>query len=218
MRPWQAAEWRGGELARQRADRAGLDAGRGRREFRREARQQRRQRREVPRVRLQGIRAHEALVEQHVQQREQQRRVAAGADEVVTVGELGRLAAARVDHHQPPAACAQFLQSAADIGHGHHAAVGGHGVVADQQQELRAVDVGHGLQELVPVHPQAHQVVRQLVGRGGGEMVARAEAFQEVVGVRHQSPVVHRGVAAVHADRVGAVALAHRLQPCGGDR
>ena len=54
--------------------------------------------------------AVESLVEQHVQHREQQRRVGAGPDEVVLVGDRGGLGAARVEHDHPAAARLQVAQ------------------------------------------------------------------------------------------------------------
>ena len=160
--------------------------------------------------------AAQALGEEHVQQREQQQRVRARADEVVSVGDLGRLGAARVDHHEPAAARAQRLEARADVGRRHQAAVRRDRVGAEEQQELRAVDVGDGQQELVAEHPAGHQVVRQLVDRGGGEVVARAEPLQEVVGVRHQCPsCAPSGCRGRRRPRRGR-AFAHRVQPCGG--
>ena len=137
---------------------------------------------------------------------------------MVLVRDLGGFGAARIDHHQLAATRLQRLQAAAEIRHGHDAAVGGHGVVAEHQQMLRAVDVGDGLQELVAVHPQAHEMVRQLVGGGGGVVVARAQAFEKVIGVGHQSPVVHIGIAAVDGHGIGAVLNPHGAQSRCRDR
>ncbi len=70
-------------------------------------------------------RVAEPLGEDHVEHGEEQRRVAAGADEVVLVGVGGRLGAARIDEHEAPAALAHALEAAAHVAERHHAAVGG---------------------------------------------------------------------------------------------
>ena len=86
-------------------------------------------------------RVDEALVEEHVDEREQQVRVGAGPDEVVLVGDLGRAAAARVDHDDAAAALPDRAQPAAHVGRGQQAAVGGERVRAEHQQVVGAVDV-----------------------------------------------------------------------------
>ena len=60
--------------------------------------------------------AREALLEEHVDQREQQERVGAGPDRDVLVGDLGGAAAARVDDDEPAAARAQRLQAPGQSG------------------------------------------------------------------------------------------------------
>ena len=74
--------------------------------------------------------ARGAGLEDRVDDREQEERVGAGPDEVVLVGDRGRLGAARVDQHDAAAARADRLDPRADPRRGHDAAVGGQRVRA----------------------------------------------------------------------------------------
>ena len=93
-------------------------------------------------------RVDEPLVEDHVDEREQQQRVGAGADEEVLVGLLGGAGAPRVDDDDLAAAGADRPQPAAHVGRGHQRAVGRQRVGAEHQQVVGAVEVGD--RELVP--------------------------------------------------------------------
>jgi hypothetical protein len=137
------------------------------------------------------------------------------SNSVLIVSDLGSLGAARVDHHHPAAARLQRLEAAAEVGHGHQAAVGGHRVGAHDQEILRAVDVADRQQQLVAVHPVGDQLVRQLVHRGGGEPVAGLERAEEMLRVGQAAVVVHAGIALVHADGIAAVLRADLRQPLG---
>ena len=96
-----------------------------------------------------------------------------------SVGDLGGLGAARVEHHHPAAALLEVAQPVREVGHGHQRAVGGHRVGAEDQEVRRAVDVGDGQQELVAVQLPADELVRDLVDRRGAEPVAGAQALDE---------------------------------------
>lgn len=81
-----------------------------------------------------GASCHQVLRKQVVQHARQQERIGSGADDTVFIGKRGRLAAARVDHDQAPATGLHRPGLAAEVGHGPHAAVAGHGVGAQHQQ------------------------------------------------------------------------------------
>ena len=147
----------------------------------------------------------QALLEQHVDEREQQVRVGAGPDRVVLVGGLGGAAAARVDDDELAAARLQRLQPAAHVGRGHQRAVRRERVGAEHQQVLRAVDVGDRDRQRRAVHQRVGDLLRPLVDRAGGEDAARAERLQQHAAVEQRREPVRRGVADVDADRVAAV-------------
>ena len=98
-----------------------------------------------------------ALGEQDVQHRQQHPRVGAGADEVVLVGDLGGLGAARVEDDHPAAARLEVAQPVREVGHRHQRAVGRHRVGAEHQEVRRAVDVGDREQQLVAEHAGARR-------------------------------------------------------------
>ena len=109
----------------------------------------------------------QALVEDHVQQREQDERVGAGTDEVVLVGDLRGLGAPRVEHHHPAAAGL----AARAAGRGSRARSSGcrwrpSGCAPSTRKYSRAVEVGHRQQQLVAEHQVGQQLVRELVDRG----------------------------------------------------
>ena len=148
---------------------------------------------------------HAPLMHQHMQDRQQQRRIGAGPDEVVLVGDGGGLGAARVDHHQPTAATAQVAHAVPEVGCGHHRPVGHHRVCAEDQEMIGVVEVGNGDLELMPVHQVRHQLDGKLVGRCRGEHVLRTQGAEERQAVGCESEAVHTRIAEIEADRVAAV-------------
>jgi hypothetical protein len=148
---------------------------------------------------------HGAPREHLVHQRQQEQRVAAWPDEVVLSRAAGALRAARVQQDHLPAAPPDGVEALADAGGAHQAAVAGQRVGAQHQQEVRAVHVGHGRQELVPEHVVRREHVRQLVHAGGREAVLAAQRPQDGGPEQHGPHVVHVGVAQVRRHRVVAV-------------
>ena len=90
---------------------------------------------------LEATERHQALVEDHVDQRREQQRVGAGPDEVVLVGVLGGARAARVDDDDLAAALADRAQATARVRRRHQRAVGRQRVRAEHEQVPRAVEV-----------------------------------------------------------------------------
>ncbi|CRQ80221.1 hypothetical protein PAERUG_E5_London_17_VIM_2_12_12_04692 [Pseudomonas aeruginosa] len=162
--------------------------------------------------------ATEVLLEQGVEYPEQQRRILAGTNEQVPVGDSRGLAAPGIDHHQPAAACLQRLQALLHVRHGHDAAVGRQRVAAEHQHEVGVVDVGDRDQQTMAVHLLADQVMRQLVDGSRGEAVARFQQAEEVVAMGHQAVVVHARIALVDRHRIVAMALADLAEAAGHQR
>ena len=106
--------------------------------------------------------------------------VGAGPDEVVRVGELGGLGAARVDDHHLAAALADRLAGGrVTSGRGHQAAVGGSGLAPRISRYRCGRCRGPAAAAGGRTSAGAASMVRQLVDRGGGEAVARAERAQK---------------------------------------
>ncbi len=145
--------------------------------------------------------------------RQQQEGVRAGPDEHVLVGDGRGLGPAGIDHHHPPPAGLQLLHPAPDIGHGHHRAVRRHRIGAQNEEELRVVDVGDGLPQLMAEQQHVGQLMGQLVQRRRGVAVARTQHRQERHAVRHGAEAVHVRVADVHAHGVAAVGVPDLRQP-----
>ena len=162
-----------------------------------------------------AARVVEALLDQRAGHAEQQVRVAAGPDEVVLVGVLGRARAARVDHHDLAAALADAAQPAAHVGRGQQAAVRDERVGAEQQQVLAAVDVRHRHAQRVAEHQPDGDLLGHLVDGAGAEDVARAERLVEDRAVEQRREVVRGRVADVDGDRVAAV-LGQQRRSGGG--
>jgi hypothetical protein len=157
-----------------------------------------------------GAEIDQLLLEERVHDREQQRRVGAGTDEVMLARQPRRLRPSRIDHHHLAAALDDGLQPSWRVGHRHEAAVGDGGIGADDQQMMRAVDVGnrHRGRKLPPEHQPGLDDLRQGVDRGRVEEAAAPEGALEDGAIDQRTHVVHDGVAVVHPDRVAAVALA----------
>ena len=160
--------------------------------------------------------ARQAFLEERQQHAEQQRRIGTRANEQVLVGHRGGLAAPWINHHQTPAACLQVAQAPLDIRHRHQAAIGGQRVAAEDQHELRVIDIRDWQEHAVPIHLLADQVMRQLIDRGRRETIARLQQAQEVVAMGHQPIVMHAGITLV--DRHGLLAMRRldRRQALGG--
>ena len=154
-----------------------------------------------------------AVGQQLAHDRQQHGRVGTGPHEVVLVGDLGRLGAARVDDDQPPSARGELAPALGEVGHRPQRPVRRHRVVADEHEQVGAVDVGDGQEELVAVERPRHDVVRQLVDRGGGEPVPGAQQPHERRVVGQGAEAVDVGVALVDRHRVVAVLALH-----GGQR
>jgi len=205
---------RGGELARQAADHVGVDSAvRGHHLWRKLARQCL-DRAEPADQAGRGAEIDQVLGEQGMDQCEQKRRVGGGSDEMVLTGQLGRLGAAWVDHHDLAAASRHRLQAARGIGHGHEAAVRDHRVGADDEQIVRPIDVGHrhGGRKMSPEHQAGLHDLWQSVDRRRVEQAATGEGALQHGSVEQGAEVVHHRIAGVHADGVVAVLLANGEQ------
>ena len=163
----------------------------------------------------QAARTGQTLAQYGLEQRQQQQHVAAGPDEMVGVG-LGRgFGAARVDQNDLAATCADVSQSSGHAGCGHQAAVRGHRIRAQNEEEVGAVDVRNRQQEVVAEHVPSGEVVRQLVDRGRGEQILRSDHLDQAREHEHAAEVVDVGVAEIHADRRAAVLVLNRAQTLG---
>jgi hypothetical protein len=156
---------------------------------------------------------HQLLVEQRVGDPEQEEHVRTGPDEMVGVGDVGGLGAARVHHDDPAAARAHRLGLAAEVGHRPQAAVRDHRIGAEDQQEVAALDVGHRYRQPGAEHQSDRQHLRHLVDAGRGKHIARAERAGQSRKVQHQAHFMRSRIAQHRADRVGARRRDHRRQP-----
>ena len=120
---------------------------------------------------------HEAVREEHVEQREQEERVGGRPDRQVFVGLFRGLRAARVDDHEPAAAGAQRAQSPGHVGRGHQRAVGRERVRAEHQEVVGAVDVGNGDRERAAEHESGGNLLRHLVDGARRVDVLRARGL-----------------------------------------
>jgi hypothetical protein len=154
----------------------------------------------------------QVLLAQHVDEREEQQRVGAGADEVVLVRFLGGPRPARVDHHELATAGPQGTQPAAHVRGGHEAAVGRERVGAEDEQVLGAVHVGHWDRGAGAEHERAGQLLGHLVHAGGRVDVAGRQRLEQHAAVEQAFQVVGVGVAQVDGHRV-AVRGQDRGQP-----
>ena len=89
-------------------------------------------------------------LEHFVQQGKQQIDVGAGPDAEVFVGDGSGLCAPRIDDDEPPSPRAQRVDALLETGGAHDRACRRDGVAADADEQLRAIDVRHGHEELVP--------------------------------------------------------------------
>ena len=160
----------------------------------------------------QPARPRQPLVEDHVDEREQQVRVGAGADEVVLVGDLGGARAPRVDHHELAAALLDRAQAPAHVGRGEQAAVGGERVGAEDQQVVGAVDVRHRDRQRAAEHQRRGDLLRPLVDRARRVDVAGAERLGEHAAVEQRRHAVDGRVADVDRGAVATVLCEQRRQ------
>ena len=152
------------------------------------------------------------LGEDHLQQREQQERVGVGPQRDVL--ELARgLRAARIDHHDSPAAIGDRVQLVLDPRSAHHRSVRDERVRADDQQEISSSEVRDRQQERRAVEQRAGgEAVGDVLG-GGGVVVRRAEPVEEALDPERVRVAERSRVAHVPADRVAAVLAPDRAEP-----
>ena len=81
--------------------------------------------------------------------------------------------------------------------------------MADEHEQVGAVDVGHRQEELVTVESPCGDVVRQLVHGRRGESVPGAKEPEQGGVVGQRAEAVHVGVAEVDRERVVAVLALH---------
>src|SRR6185436_11781271 len=105
----------------------------------------------------------------------QEEGIGARPDEDVLAGRLRRPRAPRIDDHTAPAALAQRAQSAGKVGYGPETAVRLDGVGAEEQEEIRALDVRHRDRREGAEEKPRGELLRDLVDRAGAVDVARAQ-------------------------------------------
>lgn len=200
-----------GDLARQRDDGVGRDAAERGDAPGRPVPRQRAQVVDAVDATLQVLQAHAAFGEQHMNHREQQRRVASGAQRDPLVRRLRGAGANGVDHDHSTAARAQGLDGAHHVAVRQDAALGRRRVAAEDDEQVGAVDVGDRHLPHVTVHQVVADVLGQLVDARRRETLREPalphEQRQVAAGV--EAALAH--VAAVEGKSVRPVALAHAL-------
>jgi hypothetical protein len=144
----------------------------------------------------------ESFGEEHVDEREQEVGIAAGLDGEVSIGDRRGLRSPGIDddEHAPPLAVG--AQARAHVGSRHQAAVRDQRVRSQDEEEVRAVDVGDRKQPGVAVQEAAAQVLRELVRGRAGEHPLRVEGLDEERRVEHGADVVARRISDVGRDGV----------------
>ncbi len=146
---------------------------------------------------------HTAGRDQFVQEREEEEHVRVRTDEDVFASDLGGLGAARVDDEDFATARLDVLEVFGGVGDLQEAPLGNDRVGADDDEALRAVDVGEG---------QGEREAIDLAGRGelagavlGGRRVhaLRADTGHEALGEHGVQRAEAGGGADVHGDRIG---------------
>ncbi len=158
----------------------------------------------------------ELLREDHLEQSRQEVDVGAGPNEVMVVGDLGGLRAARVHQHELAAPGPDVGEPPLHVRRRHQRAVRGQGIAADEQEEVGAVHVGHGQEQLMTEHGPGGDVVRELIHGGGREAALGAERTHEGGPEEQRAQIVNGGVAEVDGDCVLAVLALHRGETLGG--
>ena len=147
----------------------------------------------------------QTLVEEHVHDGEHQRRVGARAGSDVPIGEFGGAGAGGIDDDQLAAALAQRPQLAGKIGGGGQTAVGHKGIRADDDEVVRAVEVGHGERDRAAEHQTERDVLGHLVQRARAEHLTGAERTDDHRRIQRAGDRVRARVAEIHPDRRSAV-------------
>ena len=149
---------------------------------------------------------HDQIVaKQHMNHRQQKRRVGTRSDKQMLARQFSGLGAARIDNNQLAAPAFQIFQSLAHIRHRPDTAIRCQRVGAQHQKVMGAVHIGDGVQEHVPETPQRHQVMRQLVNRRCREAIARTDMPKQVPLVRQHAVVVDRRISKVGTDGIDAL-------------
>ena len=145
--------------------------------------------------------------EQHVQDGRQPVGIGARPDREPLARRLRRAAAPGIDHDEGAAALDQPLEASGPVGGGGQAAVRRPRIGAEHQQEVGAVDVGHGHGEAAAEHQRRADLLWALVDGAGGVDVARAERLEERPAEQHGAEVVGVRVAEVDGNGVAAVGV-----------
>jgi hypothetical protein len=85
-------------------------------------------------------------------------------------------------------------------------------VGAEDQQVVRAVEVGHRDRQLVAEQQRGGDLLRTLVDRAGRVHVARPERLRQHAHIEQRGEVVRAGVADVHSRRVAPARLEDRAE------
>ena len=144
---------------------------------------------------------HESGVVQRQQQRRQQGRITAGADEMMGVRNARRFAAARIDHGQAAAARLHFGDAALHVGHGPHAAIRCQRIAAEDHQMLRALDIGNREQRIVAIEKILRQLVRHLIDGGRRIDSPNPQRLLQRAGLHAQREIMCGGVANIERCR-----------------
>ena len=129
-------------------------------------------------VGLGPARTGEALRDDDVRHGREEEGIGAGLDEDMLIGDVGRLGAPRVDNDEPATPLSQALESPLDVGGRHDRAVGDQRVATDDEQEVGAIDVGHGEQQGRAEEQVRQQVLGLLVHTRRGVAIARAQRLE----------------------------------------
>ena len=84
---------------------------------------------------------------------------------------------------------------------------------AEDEEVLRAIDIGDRHQELMAVHQKTGEHLRQLIHRSRGEVAVRTEGAREKLAEDQRAVVVDHGIALVHRHRRAAVRLLDFVEP-----
>ncbi len=149
----------------------------------------------------------EALVQHDLDHGQQQVGVGPGSDGDVLVGLVGGAGAPGVDHDDPSPAGLDGLHPAGEVGCGAQAPVGLPRIGAEHQQEVGAVEVGHGHGPGVTEQEPGGHVLGHLVDGAGRAEVPGAEGLDDGTQVERPAHVVDRRVAEVEGHGVATVGV-----------
>ncbi len=204
----------GREVAGQRSDHVGGQAGAGGGELRSEGSAEVSQDLGAGGLALDRRRVLQAVGEDHLQHGQQQPGVGVGFDGDVFVGACG-FGAARIDHHDPPAAAHDGGQVVFDAGCPHGAAPGHQRVGAEHQQEVGARQVRERQLTVGAVEQVAGDEAAVDVLRSRGVEMPGSDARHEQSRPQRRRVAERRRVADVLPHRGAAVAGEDRRQPLG---